>query len=146
MRAECRCRRGRRFAAFPTKRTRNVVDRGDYNGLHVSLAWRRVLARSARNIGPGRAGLMITPRRGGSHFRSMNFNSAQPFDQPIGGFSVHMFVRETECADDPGMLAVLGGPALEHDVVELVARDGKRVVATSVPRTTRLPRVMANPT
>ena len=65
MRAECRCQRGRSFA-FPTKRARNVANRGDYICLRVSLVWRPGLARSARNIGPGRAGLINIPRRGGS--------------------------------------------------------------------------------
>jgi hypothetical protein len=73
----------------------------------------------------------------------MNFNPAQPFDQPIGSFCVHMIVSKAERANDPDMRAVLGGPVLEHDMVELVGRDGKRLVATSVPRTTRLSRFMA---
>ena len=77
-------------------------------------------------------------------FRPMNLNAAQPADHPIGGLGVHMVIRKADRADDPDMLTVLGAPALEHDMVELVAGDGKCVVTASVPRTTRLPRVMAD--
>ena len=88
---------------------------------------------------------MILVRRGDFRFRWMNFNAAQPPDQPIGRFGIQMLVRNTERADDPDVLAILGATALEDDMVELVARDGKRVVATSVRRATRFPRVMPDP-
>jgi hypothetical protein len=74
----------------------------------------------------------------------MNRNAAQPADHPIGDLGVHMLARKTDRADDPDVLTVLGAPALEHHVVELIAGDGKRVVTASVPRTTRLPRAMAD--
>ena len=46
--------------------------------------------------------------------------------------------------DDSDMLAVLGAPALEQ-LVELVARDGERMIRTSVRRAPGLPRVAADP-
>ncbi len=102
------------------------------------------LARSTRSRGQGRAVLMILFRHGPLEFRR-KFSAVEPADHPIGGIGVHKFVRKTERADDRGMLAVLVAAALEHNVVELVAGDGERVVATSVSRAARLPRIMANP-
>jgi hypothetical protein len=55
-----------------------------------------------------------------------------------------MVIRKAERANDPDMLTVLGAPALEHDMIELVAGGRKRVVTASMPRTTRLPRVTAD--
>ncbi len=143
MRAECRCRHSRSLA-LRTKRTRAVINRGDDVWLRAFPAWRRGLARSTCKFGRGRTVLMIRVRLGDLDFRFIDLNAAQLADQPIGGFGVHMVVRKTESANDRSMLAVLGGPALENDMVELVARDRKRIVATSVRRATRLPRVFAD--
>jgi hypothetical protein len=95
-------------------------------------------------FGRGRPVITIVGHVGDLGFRPMNLNAAQPADHPIGSLGVHMVIRKTDRADDPDMLTVLGAPALEHDMVELVAGDGERVVTASVPRATRLPRVMAD--
>ena len=57
----------------------------------------------------------------------MDFHAAQSADQPIGGLSVHMFVRPTERADGPDVLAVLATWALAvPNMVEIdVAREWK---------------------
>jgi hypothetical protein len=95
-------------------------------------------------FGRGRPVITIVGHVGDLGFRPMNLNAAQPADHPIGSLGVHMVIRKAGRADDPDMLTVLGAPALEHDMVELVAGDGERVVTASVPRATRLPRVMAD--
>jgi hypothetical protein len=86
--------------------------------------------------------ILIVGHVGNLGFRPMNLNAAQPADHPIGGLGVHMLVCKTEDADNRDMRRVLGAPALKHDMVELVAGDGKRVVTASMPRAARLPRVV----
>jgi hypothetical protein len=52
-----------------------------------------------------------------------------------------MIVRITERAANLNVLEILGGPALEHDVIELVTGNRQHVVGTPVRRATSLPRV-----
>ena len=63
----------------------------------------------------------------------------------LGGLVVQRIVTQSDRTVDLLKQAVLGAPALEHDVVGLVASDGKSVVGASVHWAARLPQVSADP-
>ena len=55
-----------------------------------------------------------------------------------------MIVRKTERAEDSRILAILRAPALQQDMIVLVAGDGERPFRASVGRAARLPRIGAD--
>ena len=88
----------------PGLRLRNIpggrADRRRWLGLRLtrlrlSRVRRRDLARSTHKISRRRAVLTILVCLRELEFRCLNPNGAQPPDQPIGGFCVHMAVRKT---------------------------------------------------
>jgi hypothetical protein len=120
------------------------VREGDDLRARVSISGRPSHGQSIRSFARARASPVLSVRVGAHKGGSPDGNAAEPADQPIGGFRVQMFVRKSERAEDSNMLAILRIPALEQNMIVLVAGNGKCAIRASVGRAARLPRVGAD--
>jgi hypothetical protein len=110
----------------------------------ASISGRPSHGQSIRSFARARASPVLPVRVGAHKRRGLDGNAAEPADQPIGGFRVQMFVRNSERADDSNVLAILRTPVPEQNMIVLVAGDRERAIRASVGWAARLPRVGAD--